>query len=292
MMMPINHDSPRSIRNALSEMGIALKKRWGQNFLVSRSVRERILGILAPSPGEEIWELGPGLGAMTELILAAGAKVTAFEIDRGLCRHLVEVFGHMGGFSLVQGDFLKTWRDASTERPPVRIFGNLPYSSASLMIASLAEEGTSAERLVFTVQKELAERILAKPGKKAYSSFSVLSQVAFHVKGHGDLKPGGFYPAPEVISSIVELRPNAILKTAAERRMFSRLIRALFASRRKTLRNNIVAGGILEDASEERIVSLLEGEGIDPGARAESLHPEAFVRLARRLDHPRGPTSP
>jgi 16S rRNA (adenine1518-N6/adenine1519-N6)-dimethyltransferase len=286
----LNFDSPSSIRDALASRGIALKKRWGQNFLVNRGARVRILDILHARSGETIWEIGPGLGVMTEALIMAGTRVVAFEIDRGLCRYLRGVFRDREELTLVQGDFLKTWKHIAGDNPPAGILGNLPYSSASLMIAGLAEEGTSAGRLVFTVQKELAERILAKPGTKAYSSFSVLCQVAFEVKGHGDLKPGSFYPAPEVVSSIIELQPHRLPGPVPDRRLLSRLTRALFASRRKTLRNNLIASGLLQGRAGSAIDALLEGEGLEGGARAEELPPEAFYRLAQRLLGFRGST--
>jgi 16S rRNA (adenine1518-N6/adenine1519-N6)-dimethyltransferase len=301
----VNPDSPAEIRALLAERGLALKKRWGQNFLVNRGARERLVSLLDPAQGELVWEIGPGLGSMTGILLERGVGVTAFEVDRGLCRYLVEGLGERTGFSLVEGDFLETWKAVlAAHGAPGRILGNLPYSSASLMIADLIEAGVRPPLMVFTVQRELADRMQSAPGAKSYSSFSVLCQSCFHVGGHGDLKPGSFYPVPEVVSSIVSMKPRADAPTGDELRLLSLLVRGLFSSRRKTLRNNLGSSwlesvfgpGAGQEAGREAGLAALRREGIDPGARAEELPPAVFVRLARglaaALPGPVGPTGP
>ncbi|HTO21394.1 MAG TPA: 16S rRNA (adenine(1518)-N(6)/adenine(1519)-N(6))-dimethyltransferase RsmA [Spirochaetia bacterium] len=271
----MNPDSPSDIRSLLEERGLALKKRWGQNFLVNRAARERLLALLEPAPGDTVWEIGPGLGAMTAALLSSAGAVIAFEVDRGMCRYLEETLGGAPAFTLVPGDFLQTWAAIlSTRGLPARILGNLPYRSASLMIAALIEAGVRPARMVFTVQKELADRMASAPGRKSYSSFSVLCQACFRVWGRGDLQPGNFYPAPDVVSSVVEMSPLPGAPGGATLLELSRLTRELFASRRKTIRNNV------RDAA---VAMALEAEGIDLGERAEQVPPEAFVRLARRV---------
>jgi 16S rRNA (adenine1518-N6/adenine1519-N6)-dimethyltransferase len=279
----INPDSPNAIREALDSMGIALKKRWGQNFLVNRGARERILSALAADPKDLVWEIGPGLGAMTEALLSRGNRVVAFEIDRGLCRYLLEAFQGEKGFTLVQGDFLKTWKPAAESGLPDRILGNLPYRSASLMIASLVSGGLGARSMVFTVQKELAQRMAARPATKDFSSFTVLCRAGFEVIDRGDLKAGSFFPAPQVVSSVIELAPRAGGPAVRDWALLSDLARALFASRRKTLRNNLLASPLCRRYPAEAVLSALAREGIDPGMRAEELEPEIFVRIAQGL---------
>jgi 16S rRNA (adenine1518-N6/adenine1519-N6)-dimethyltransferase len=271
----VNFDSPAEIRAVLEERGLALKKRWGQNFLVNRGARQRLVETLAPLPHETVWEIGPGLGAMTELLAGSAARVFGFEVDRGLCRFLEESLRSLPSFTLVQGDFLETWKGTMhLQGTPDRILGNLPYSSASLMIADIIETGLRPTRMVFTVQRELADRMASPPGQKSFSSFSVLCQSCFNVADRGDLQPGSFYPVPDVVSSIVEMTPVAGAPTGDELTSLSLLARSLFSSRRKTIRNNITDGAVRE---------ALEKEGIDLGLRAEQLPPAVFVRLARRL---------
>lgn len=270
----MNPDSPADIRALLEARGLALKKRWGQNFLVNRGARQRLIEILAPRLTETAWEIGPGLGSMTGLLAAAAARVIAFEVDRGLCRYLEESLGGLPNFSLVQGDFLDTWKGAAEQKTPDRILGNLPYRSASLMIADIIECGLRPARMVFTVQRELADRMTSPPGQKSYSSFSVLCQSCFSVTGRGDLQPGSFYPVPDVVSSIVEMSPAPGAPEGEELKALSGLARALFSSRRKTIRNNAKDGPVRE---------ALRQEGVDLGLRAEQIAPEVYVRLARRL---------
>jgi 16S rRNA (adenine1518-N6/adenine1519-N6)-dimethyltransferase len=271
----MNPDSPAEIRSLLEERGLALKKRWGQNFLVNRGARERLVALLDPGQGQTIWEIGPGLGAMTGMLASTAGRVIAFEVDRGLCRYLQESLGGLPALTLVPGDFLLTWKDAlAVHGQPQRILGNLPYRSASLMLAELIEGDLRPERMVFTVQKELAERMASPPGRKSYSSFSVLCQACFTVTVRGDLQPGSFYPVPEVVSSVVEMMPRADAPAGRTLQALSRLARALFSSRRKTIRNN---------AKDPALLAALRAEGIEPGMRAEQVSPESFVRVARRL---------
>jgi 16S rRNA (adenine1518-N6/adenine1519-N6)-dimethyltransferase len=218
---------------------------------------------------------------MTGMLLERGLRVVAFEIDRGLCRWLTsEAFPDAAGLVLVEGDFRATWQ-AALERlgPPSRIIGNLPYRSASLMIADLAEGGVRPDRCVLTVQRELADRMTAPVGSSDYAAFSVLCRCCFAVADRGDLQPGSFWPVPEVVSTVVELRPRKDSLSGAELALLSSVTRTLFASRRKTVRNNVGAwpgGG-------KRLLAALAAEGVDPGSRAEDLPPEAYVGVVRRL---------
>jgi len=278
-MGALNHDSPSEIRAVLERRGIGLKKRWGQNFLVNRGARERLVTLLDPRPGELVWEIGPGLGAMTGVLLERGARVVAFEVDHGIARYLLqEELAGAACFALVEGDFLRTWRDAlALHGAPEAVLGNLPYRSASLMIAEIASGGLRPGRSVFTVQRELAERLLAAPGTKSYSSFTVLCGSCFRIAARGDLQPGSFWPAPEVVSSVVELEPREGAPTGPELQMLSRVARALFAARRKTIRNNAVA------SFGPGVLAVLEKLDIDAACRAEELEPQAFAKLAAAL---------
>lgn len=280
----MNPDSPTEIRMLLEQRGLALKKRWGQNFLVNRGARERLLSLLEPQPRDTIWEIGPGLGSMTDALIGKSARVLAFEVDRGLCRFLQESLGSVPSFTLIPGDFLENWRAAMSERgPPDRLLGNLPYSSASIMIGDLIEGGLRPSVMVFTVQRELADRMGSRPGSKSYSSFSVLCQSCFRVVDRGDLQPGSFYPVPEVISSIVEMRPREDAPDGPTLKVLSALARGLFSARRKTIRNNLSSARLEPIVGATAARAALEAEGIDLGSRAEQLSPEIFQRLARMI---------
>jgi 16S rRNA (adenine1518-N6/adenine1519-N6)-dimethyltransferase len=280
----LNYNSPTEIRRAVEQLGLRLQKRWGQNFLVNRGARQRIVSLVGPDSRETVWEIGPGLGTLTTLLLPEVGTLLAFEIDRGLLRYLEETFGGRKNFHLVAGDVMKNWKSCySQETPPDKIVGNLPYSSASALIGDLAENRVRASRLVFTVQRELAQRMSAAPGNKNYSSFSVLCQTVFHISQQLQLKPGSFYPPPEVYSSVVVLEPNPGVHRIPEWPFFLRCLRTLFRSRRKTMRNNLLGGGLVPPGGIAQLDRLFEDSGIDPGIRSERLTPEEILRFSGRL---------
>ena len=281
---PVNYDSPASINKTISRLGIKLKKRWGQNFLINRGARGKIVDLIEPAGMANVWEIGAGLGCLTEALLPLVGELVVFEIDRGLIRFLKESFSGFPNFSIIPGDVLKTWKIARSEKGvPNRVVGNLPYGSASALIVSFIENEFHPEKMVFMVQKELAKRMTASPGTKNYSSFSILCRYAYQIRECFGLKPGSFYPAPEVLSTVIELRPRSGAEPALNRKLFFSLVKTLFSSRRKTIRNNLSAGGMLDGFPKRLLLKALALEGIDPQTRSETLAPEAFIHLANRI---------
>ncbi len=283
----LNYDSPTSIKEFLEREGLWVTKRFGQNFLIDRSVRGRIIEALAVEPGMRVWEIGPGIGAMTELILEKRVQLTAFEIDHGFVRVLESLYGSSGNFSTVSGDMLKTWR-AQTERPD-RIFGNLPYNAAFAIIADLLEQDCVPDRMVFTLQREAARRMAARPGTKDYSSFSVLCASVCDVRILFDIGASSFWPQPRVTSSVVRLVPSAAPVPAELRKGFSDFVRAAFALRRKTLRNSLrgwLAGALsaIDETTREAILlETLRRFGHRAEIRAEALSSGELFALYREL---------
>lgn len=278
----MNHDSPAEIRRTLAELGLTLKKRWGQNFLINPGVRDKILELVDPRADEMIWEIGPGLGCLTSALLGRCRLLVGFEIDHGLMRFLQSCFAGREDFALEAGDAVERWSEVRERRGvPDKVVGNLPYSAASAVIGSFAENGFSPKRLIFTVQRELAARLAATPGGKNYSSFSVLCQRAYRVREAFSIRPGSFYPAPQVTSTVVDLEPRDQEDSPPVTALFQRLVQAAFRSRRKTLWNNLQAWS--SGFTEGRLAAALAAEGIDPGCRAEQLEPERLAALARRL---------
>ena len=276
----MNYDSQKEIIAVLAERGLRPTKKFGQNFMISRAAREKVLSFIDIKEGDSVWEIGGGLGAMTSMALekvGQNGHLTVFEIDRGYIGFLTEQFGSHPGFQIVAGDMVKTWRSAvkSSGRPDA-IFGNLPYNSASAMITQLIEGDGLAPRMVFTVQKEMGQRITAKPGSADYSSFSVLCQLACNVGYQGDLKSGSFYPVPDVVSGIVTFSPKPGFYEYATPQVL-KAIRDMFASRRKTLLNNLRPYGI------DKVQSVCQNLGIDVSTRAETLAPTQIAELAKSL---------
>ncbi len=283
----MNYDSPADIAAVLKERNIGLKKRWGQNFLINRGAREKIAALVNPLAGEAVWEIGPGLGAITELLLESGADISVFEIDHGLANYLEDTFAGRNNFTLVRGDAARSWVNFLKENPekstPEKLVGNLPYSSASAIILSFIKGGLKPDLMIFTLQKDMARRMLAKPGVRDYSSFSVLCQYAYVINTEGDLKPGSFFPVPEVVSTVVKLVPRTGGVRPVDKKFFLNLVKSLFESRRKTLRNNLLTGSGLKRYSKNLLLKAVEMEGVDAGVRSEELPVEIFIRIANRI---------
>jgi 16S rRNA (adenine1518-N6/adenine1519-N6)-dimethyltransferase len=281
--MAISYDSPSFLKDFLESKGLAMSKRFGQNFLVDRNARQKLVAAIGAGEGVPIWEIGPGIGSVTSLLLEAGHGVTAFEIDHGFARVLQELFGSSKGFSLVEGDFVKTWKQALSSGRPEIIFGNLPYNAALAIIADLLEHPWVPPRIVFTVQKEAARRIAAGPGTKDYSAFSVLCSSVCRTTILYDIGPAAFWPQPKVTSSVILLEPRSVPIAGDDRLGFSRFVRSGFASRRKTLRNNIAA---YDKAMAGRLDAVLSALDIPGEVRAEALKPEVLAQVYFALKTP------
>lgn len=281
-MQKIDYNSPAALKIFLEERGMAMQKKFGQNFLVNERARQTLADSLALEDGMPAWEIGPGLGAMTAELLKKGAALTVFEIDRGFALILREFFENTGdNFKIVEGDVLKTWKgEVKSKGIPNRIFGNLPYNIAAAFIADTIEKGVRFEKAVFTVQKEVAERMCAKAGSADYSSFSVLCQWAYDVKPVLDLAGGNFWPRPNVASRSVVMEKKADFPRCKNPERFIKMQRALFSSRRKTVYNNLTRF----TGNADTAFSALQASGIEPMTRAERLPLEKLLELSDHLN--------
>ncbi|WP_319562308.1 16S rRNA (adenine(1518)-N(6)/adenine(1519)-N(6))-dimethyltransferase RsmA [Marispirochaeta sp.] len=274
-------DSKQKIRDLLEEQGIRLKKRFGQNFLVDANHRRRIISALELSKGDKVWEIGPGIGSLTHVLIAKSCDLTVFEIDHGLIRILRDLFD--SSISIVEGDFLKTFKEtARSTATPERIIGNLPYSSGSIMIASLVEEDLLPEIAVFTLQKEVADRMLALPGGKDYSSFSLVCQFRSRVEKICDLGGNAFFPPPQVVSSVVRLRRRPDASTGNLPDYFT-AVHDLFRSRRKTAANNLKNGGLSSRYGWDTLQKAAERSSLDLGRRGETFSREEVLGFVETL---------
>lgn len=254
-------------------MGHIARKRFGQHFLADSAVIDAIVAAIAPQPGEAIVEIGPGLGAMTQPLLARCGRLTVIELDRDLAARL----RRNPQLEVIEADVLTVDFAALAERAGgrLRVVGNLPYNISSPLLFSLTG---IAERVVdqhFMLQKEVVERMVAPPGSRTYGRLSVMLQFRYVMARLFDVPRGAFNPTPQVTSSIVRMvpRPEEQLP-AVDFAAFGRVVAAAFGQRRKTLRNALSA---LLDAD------AIKSAGVDPQARAEVLANEDFVRLARRF---------
>lgn len=260
-----------------------MQKKFGQNFLINADARTRLIDALDIDDKSTVWEVGPGLGAMTSEILERGADLTVFEIDRGfasLNKQFFEDYSAKNKFRIVEGDVLKTWKKQLDNGQPLRFFGNLPYNIAATIIADTIENNIRFDKCVFTVQKEVAIRMAAKPGSEDYSSFSVLCQWAYDVKPLMDLTGGNFWPKPNVDSRAVLMTKKEGFPGCQNPQLFVKMQRALFTSRRKTVRNNLSV--FLKN--NDLAVEYLNKAGIDLMKRAEVLTIDELLRLSDVLN--------
>lgn len=261
---------------------MVMTKKFGQNFLISQSALEKITALSTASEGKRVWEVGPGIGALTSKLIQSGADVTAFEIDHGFCRILRDqAFRDVPNFTLVEGDALKTWKEIwQKEGTPDVICANLPYNVGSIFIASLIENRCLPPVMVYTLQSEVVDRICAKEGSEDFSGFSILCSIDYENSCAFKLSSGCFFPPPNVDSSVVLMkkRENPLVPDC-DAPKFLELVRVLFAQRRKTVKNNLKAIG--KPASE--IDRALAEAGIPQTERAERLGIDQMLSLKRSL---------
>ncbi|MGF7108883.1 16S rRNA (adenine(1518)-N(6)/adenine(1519)-N(6))-dimethyltransferase RsmA [Treponema pedis] len=275
-----NYDSPSELKSFLDFSGLGMQKKFGQNFLTDRNTRNALLSFLKIKEGTRVWEVGAGLGAMTELLLQRGANLTAFEIDKGFSKLLKFFFTGQNKFRLVEGDVQKTWKLEIKEKgKPEIFFGNLPYNIALDLISSIIEQEVIFDSMLITVQKEAAERIIAKPGNKNYTVLSVLCSIFYECKIVKTIPASSFWPKPNVESAAVLFTPKKEFPAGRDFIFFVKTVKALFSSRRKTVKNNLSAwlksNGFTCTAEE-----VLKTCGLNENLRAENLSLYDFLSLS------------
>jgi 16S rRNA (adenine1518-N6/adenine1519-N6)-dimethyltransferase len=270
-------ESPRTI---LARHRLRPKKSWGQNFLSDAAILDRIARLAHVGPGDVVVELGAGMGHLTRALAETGAQIVAVERDRDLVKVLETELRlpnvQVVGANATAIDFAAV---AGTDRPTV--VGNLPYQLSGRILFGIYEQHASVRRAVFTLQREVADRITSGPGSRDYGILSVLLQTVGTVERAFDIPAGAFHPAPKVDSCVVciELRPVADLPDL-DMQALARVVKAAFASRRKTLANTLSASRI---ASRAMVATALAQAGIDGTRRAETLAPSEFGALTTAL---------
>ena len=269
------------LREVIRRHGLSAKKSLGQNFLLDLNLTGRIARAGGPLDGVTVVEIGPGPGGLTRALLATGARrVIAVERDSRAVAALAEIEAHYPGrLTIVAGDALKFDPKPYLDAAPARIAANLPYNIATALLVSwLTTEPWPPwyDRLVLMFQREVAERIVAAPGSKAYGRLSVLTGWRAQAKILFDIHPSAFVPPPKVTSSVVEFIPRAA-PLPCDRHLLERVTAAAFGQRRKMLRQSLKTLGADP-------LPLLAAVGIAPTARAEEIPVEGFVALARAFE--------
>ena len=277
-----------AVRALLARRGLAASRDRGQNFLVEPAIAEAIADAAGIAPDESVLEIGPGLGILTRALAARAARVVAIEIDAGLVRALAEEGALPSHVELVHGDALALDLAAQVARlgPAVRVVANLPYAVAAPILRRLLDLRGALRGWLVLVQREMALRLVARPGEPDYGSLAVLHALCVRLERVRDLPPACFHPVPKVTSTLVRATPLPVASLDPARpealAAVERVVRAAFGTRRKTLANALRTG--LDPApAQEELHGVLDRLGIDPRVRAEALPPEAFLALALAL---------
>jgi 16S rRNA (adenine1518-N6/adenine1519-N6)-dimethyltransferase len=269
------------IKRIFKEQGLAPKKWMGQNLLVDKFYLNRIVGAADLRSGDCVVEVGAGLGVLTEALVKQGARVWALEIDSGFFRSLQEKFGESDNPILIHADALKfDFPDLAKKIGKLRVVANLPYNISSRLIFMFHENREIFSTLDVLLQKEVAERLIAAPGTKEYGTLTVLLGVSATVEMLFDIPPKAFVPAPEVTSSLVHITfPDTPPVEVSDSRLLTRLVKASFAGRRKTLRNTL-RNAPIDGLTEQILTTAANQADIDLGRRGETLAPAEFARFA------------
>ena len=256
------------------------RKRFGQHFLTDPAILGRIVDALAPEPSDTVVEIGPGRGALTDLLSPRCGRLIAVEIDRDLVKQLREKYDEGSRVEIVEGDALETDWTAISGRSYL-LAGNLPYYITTPLIFRILEN-PRPQRAALLVQREVAARLVAAPASDDYGALTVNVQVTAAVKVVAKVSAGAFHPRPKVDSSIVLLTPLADQSLGPEEEdAFRRFVQAAFGMRRKTLLRIMRELWIPDAGKASEILASL---GLEPSMRPEVLSPPDFVQLFRAKD--------
>lgn len=255
------------------------RKKYGQHFLKDEQVAEKIVSFADIRRNETVLEIGPGKGILTSILLKHARKVIAVEIDDGLVRYLEKRFSKAQYLSVIHEDFLKYDLSIFSER--IKVIGNLPYSIGTRIIMHLINYRERFSKMIFMLQKEVAERLVASPGTKDYGSLSIFIQLYFNIEILMNIPPKSFSPPPKVFSALVKLKPKKQLFEHFDNpELFHQIVKLAFSHRRKKLRNNLKELPLVDHDFKK--VSLETGINFD--LRGEMLSIKEYIKLTRSIE--------
>ena len=279
--------NPKNTISVLKKYDIHFQKKYGQNFLIDAHVMNKIIKTAAVTKDDLVIEIGPGIGTMTQFLCEAARQVIAIEIDKALIPVLSDTLSGYDNVKVIEGDVLKQDIGAIAgkynEGKPVKIVANLPYYITTPIIMGIFEKNVPVESITVMVQKEVAERMQAGPGTKAYGALSLAVQYYSKPYLAANVPENCFMPRPNVASAVITLDcyGEPVVKADNVKLMFS-LIRASFQQRRKTLINGISNSSEV-DIPKEKVIRALETMGLNPSVRGETLTLEQFATLSNML---------
>jgi 16S rRNA (adenine1518-N6/adenine1519-N6)-dimethyltransferase len=295
--MPPIRQTQSYLRSLFAQRGIAPQRRLGQNFLIDLNIHDVIVKAAEVGPGDVILEVGPGTGALTALMASQGAAVVAVDVDPAMAKLASEAVAGLpnvrvlhrdalaGKHELSAGvlDALRSGLAAGPDRR-FKLVANLPYNIATPLISNLlVHPEFCPELMVVTIQRELADRLVARPSTAAYGAVSVLVQALAEVSIVRGLPPSVFWPRPKVDSAIIAVRPDAGRRArVGDVAWFHRLVRQIFLHRRKYIRH-VIAGLWRDEWTKADVDAWLEAQGLSGQLRAEAIDVEEFIALAHAL---------
>ena len=263
--------NPSVTKELLNDLGHRPNKGLGQNYLIDGNILGIIVNAAEISDGDQLLEIGPGLGALTQALSASGAALTCIEKDSTMAEHINHTFESV---VLIREDVLDVDLSGLFSGGINKIVANLPYSVGSRFIVNVLEAQPLPEKMVFLVQKEVADRLTAQPGGKAYGPLAIWSQLNYDVKSIKNVSPKCFMPAPKVWSSVVRFEKRETpLAEVADYADFKRLVKTAFTQRRKQIGSNL-------RKNMPEFFQGLEKAGIEPVIRPEQISIEQWVALA------------
>lgn len=276
-MLEVELADRQTVQYIVRRFNLRLKHKLGQNFLIRPDVVRAIAEAAELAPGTPVIEIGPGIGTLTQALARTGAEVTAFEIDRSLENVLAHTMEPYDNVRIIYEDVLKADLPAVLGERTWHAAANLPYYITTPILLYLIQSELPISLFVFMMQKEVAERILAEPGSKAYGALTIAVQYYCTVEPVMDIPPAAFIPRPQVTSTVLKLRRRETPAVAVkEEKLFFRLVKMGFGQRRKVFTNAMKTGGI----SAELGAAMLEAAGIDGKRRGETFSMEEYARLA------------
>lgn len=287
---------PSELKEVLSRHGLHLSKRFGQNFLTSRSHLLKVVEAAQVQAGDKVFEIGPGAGTLTVELASRADRVIAVELDRALPPVLAEVLAPFPHATLFMGDALKldlpTFLRGHLGEPPYKVVANIPYNITSPILVRLLENKALFASITLMVQKEVAERLKATPGSAAYGSLSVFAQYQAVVSVAAIVPRGAFFPPPKVDSAVIHLVPRPVPPVdVPSDTAFFRVSRAVFGQRRKTLANALM-GASPGGFAREEVTSALAETSLDGTRRGETLTLAEIASLTRALPVAQIPVPP
>jgi 16S rRNA (adenine1518-N6/adenine1519-N6)-dimethyltransferase len=255
------------------------RKKFGQHFLNNELIAEEIVSFADIKKNETVLEIGPGKGILTSILLKRANKVIAVEIDDTLVKYLKKRFSKTQNLSLIHEDFLKFKLPNLTGK--IKVIGNLPYNIGVRIIKFMTNHKDGFSKIIFMLQKEVAERLAASPGIKEYGSLSIFTQLHYDLEILMHISPESFSPPPKVFSTLVKMQPKKeALRQLDNPELFQKVVKSAFSHRRKKLKNNLRCFSIGQN--DLKVIS--QETGIDLDMRGEMLSIEEFISLTQSIN--------